>query len=143
MLDGHRRNNGNAESCSYHTKDAAELAALKNNVGLEAGAAAGGYRRFTEAVTVAQEQKRVVSQFPKRDRAAFCETVTPGQYGVKLFCGERKRLELVTLGVNGQRNEGNVRCAGAKALQKQGCNFLDDGNARFGILLGKAGQNRR
>ena len=59
LLDRHFRNDGNAHSRSHHAEKAAELAALKNNLRMKAGAIAGGYGVIAEAMAVAEQEERL------------------------------------------------------------------------------------
>src|SRR5215471_278353 len=58
-LQRHLRNNGDTHAGRNHAQDAAELAALKNDLRQYAGAFADVDSGIAEAVIVAQEQKRL------------------------------------------------------------------------------------
>src|SRR5258708_35428714 len=84
-LDRHCRDNRNTEPGAHHTQNAAELTALKNDIGLQPGPAARRHRRFAEAMAIAQKEKRLISQLAKRNRAAPCERMLLGEHRIQLF----------------------------------------------------------
>ncbi len=57
-LNGHFRNDGNAHPRADHAEEAAELAALENNLRMEPRAVTGGDGGIAETVAVAQKQKK-------------------------------------------------------------------------------------
>src|SRR5216683_870065 len=59
FLKGHRRNNRHSETRAHHTQDAAELAAFKNDLWLKPSAFARRHRRFAEAMTITEQEKRI------------------------------------------------------------------------------------
>src|SRR5215471_11219683 len=61
-LQSHLRHDRNSQTCADHCQYAAELAALKHHPGDDTGALAGGKRRLTKAVIIAQEQERFIPQ---------------------------------------------------------------------------------
>ena len=70
FLEGHFRNDGNTHARADHAKQAAELAAFKNDLRMEACAVAGGNGGIAEAVAVAQEQERFGAKVFERKRPA-------------------------------------------------------------------------
>src|SRR5580698_391397 len=58
FLDGHFRDDGHAHSGAHHAEDAAELSALKDDLGIEARAIASGHCGVAEAVTITQQEER-------------------------------------------------------------------------------------
>jgi hypothetical protein len=57
LFDGHFRNDGDAHTGADHAEKAAELATLKNNLGMKARAIAGGDGGVAKAVAVAEKQE--------------------------------------------------------------------------------------
>ena len=70
FVDGHFRNDGDAHTRSHHAEKAAELAALKNNLRVQAGSVARCDGRIAEAVAIAQQQKGLGAQVFQREGAA-------------------------------------------------------------------------
>jgi len=54
LVDSHLRNYGDTHSGAYHACQTTELATFKNNLGMKAGAIAGGDGGLTKAVAVAE-----------------------------------------------------------------------------------------
>lgn len=78
FLDGHLRNDGDSHAGSHHTKKAAELAALKNNLRVEAGAVARRDGGIAETVAIAEQKKGLRAQVFERQRASLCQFVARG-----------------------------------------------------------------
>ena len=55
LFDGHFGNDGDSHACAYHAEQTAELAAFENDLGMEAGAVAGGNGGIAEAMAVSQQ----------------------------------------------------------------------------------------
>src|SRR5690242_256708 len=62
LLQSHFRNNGNSQTCSDHSHDAAELAAFEYHLGQDAGPLADFNGGFAEAVIVTEQQEGLFAQ---------------------------------------------------------------------------------
>ena len=67
FLDGHFRDDGNAHAGGDHAQDAAELAALENDLWIQTGAVAGGDGGVAETVAIAEQQERLLAQIFQRE----------------------------------------------------------------------------
>ena len=70
FLDGHFWNDGNAHACADHAEEAAELAALENDLRMKTGAIASGDGGITKTMAVAEEQERFGAKIFQRKIAA-------------------------------------------------------------------------
>ena len=95
FLDGHFGDDRNAHSGANHAEDAAELATLENDLRIEAGTIARGYRGVAKAVTIAQQQERLLAEILERKRTAAGERVLSWKRGEEAFGEEWKGVELV------------------------------------------------
>jgi len=141
FLDGHLGNDGNAHSCADHAEDAAELAALKNDLWMEASAVTGGHGGVAKAVAVAQKKERLLAKILEGERTAARERVSPGKRGKEAFGEEREGFELVA--ADGQRQNGHVDGAGAQAIEQHRRDFFDDGELRLRELAREGSELRR
>ena len=114
FLDGHFGNDGDAHAGAHHVQEAGELTALENNLRIDAGAAAGGYRGVAKAVAIAQEQKRIGAEIVEGKRAAGGELVIGRERGEKPLGEQWRGFEFAA--AHGQGENGEVENAGAKAI---------------------------
>jgi hypothetical protein len=141
LFDSHLGNNGDADACANHAEDAAELAALEDNLRIHPGAVARGNGGVTEAVTVAKEQEWFLAEILQGDGAPIRERVLVRKRGEQAFGEERNGVELVA--ANGQSEEGDIHGAGAEALQQDGSDFFDDSDLDLRKLAHEEGEMRR
>ena len=73
FLDGHFGDDRNAHSGANHAEDAAELATLENDLRIEAGTIARGDGGVAKAVTIAQQQERLLAEILERERTTAGE----------------------------------------------------------------------
>jgi len=85
FLDGHFGDDGNAHARANHTEQAAELAALENDLRMETRAIAGGNGGVTETVAVTQEQERFRAEILEGKRRARVELMFFGERGEEPF----------------------------------------------------------
>src|SRR5712692_5608395 len=90
LLKGHRRDNRHSQTRTHHAQNAAELAAFKNDLWLQPGAFARRHGRFAEAMTVTQQEKRIVVQISKKNGAALCQRMLSRQHRIEFFLGQRE-----------------------------------------------------
>ena len=95
FVDGHFRHDGDAHAGSHHAEEAAELAALKYNLRVEAGTVARRDGGIAEAVAVAQKQKGLGAKVFERERPALGEFVAWRQRGEEALREQRKCFEFV------------------------------------------------
>src|SRR6202030_187561 len=123
LLDGHFGNDGDAHAGAHHVQEAGELAALENDLWIDASAAAGGYRGVAKAVAIAQEQKRVGAEIGERKRAAGGELVTGRERGEEALGEQGSGFEFAA--AHRQSEDGEVQSAGAEAIEEDGRDFLE------------------
>ena len=122
LFDSHFRNDGDAHSGADHAEKAAELAALKNNLWMQAGSIARRDGGIAEAVAVAQEKKGLGAQVLESKRATLGEFVADGQRGKEALREQRKAFEFVA--ANRQREYGEVHFAGAQLVEQDRRNLF-------------------
>ncbi len=96
LVYSHLGNDGDAHTGAHHTEDAAELAALENNLGIEAGAIACGDGRVPETVSIAEKEKGFGTEILERERIVATESVLFGESGEKMLGEKRKDFKLVS-----------------------------------------------
>jgi hypothetical protein len=94
LVYGHLGDDGDAHTGAHHAEDAAELAALENNLGVEAGAVACSDGRVPEAVSIPEKKERFGAEILERKRTMASEFVVFGESGEKTLGEERKGFEL-------------------------------------------------
>jgi hypothetical protein len=110
-------------------------------LGIDAGAAAGGYSSVAKAVAIAQEQEGVGAEISQRKRAASGELVIGRERGKKAFGEQWRGFEFAA--AHGQGENGEVENAGAKAIEKNGRDFLEDPQLGLREFAGKGSEARR
>jgi hypothetical protein len=95
LVYGHLGDDGDAHTGAYHAEDAAELAALENNLGIEPGAIACSDGRVPEAVSIPEKKERFGAEILERKRTVASEFVVFGESGEKTLGEERKGFKLV------------------------------------------------
>jgi hypothetical protein len=130
FLDGHFGNNGNAHACANHAEQAAELAAFENDLWMETRAVAGSNGGIAETVAVAQEQKRLGAEILEGKRRARVELVFLGERSEEPLGQQRNRIEFVA--TDGERQDGDVDCAGSKTVEKNWRNLFDHSQSNLG-----------
>ena len=141
FLDGHFRNDGNAHARSDHTEKTAELAAFENDLRMETRAVAGGNGGIAETVTVAQEQEGFGAEIFEGERLTRGEFVFLGEHSEEPFGQQRKNIEFVA--TDGKRQDGDVNGACSQTVEKDGCNFLDDGEPNLVEFAREGSKARR
>jgi hypothetical protein len=141
FLDGHFGNDGDAHAGANHAEDAAELAALEDDLRINPCAVASGNGGVTEAVPVAKEQEGFLAQNFQGDGAPIRERVLLRKRREQAFGEKRKGVELVP--ANGQGEEGDIHSAGAKTFQQYGSDFFDDSDLRLRKLAREKCEMRR
>jgi hypothetical protein len=141
FLDGHFRNDGNAHARADHTEKTAELAAFENDLRMETRAVAGGNGGIAEAVAVAQEQEGFGAEIFEGERLTGGEFVFLGEYSEEPLGQQRKSIEFVA--TDGKRKDGDVNGSRSQTVEKDGCNFLHDGEPNLGELAREASKARR
>src|SRR5260370_986885 len=153
FLKGHRRNNRHSETRAHHTQDAAELAAFKNDLWLKPSAFARRHSRFAEAMTITEQEKRIVVSLGElhgdpflllRDGHCFRETAVAAckrarlQPKIVFESGQFSSiLSMVSAGLG-------VSIIPAMALEKRrGCCFVALGDERAARTIGSVTLNGR
>jgi hypothetical protein len=95
LVYGHLGDDGDAHTGAHHAEDAAELAALENNLGIEPGAIACSDGRVPEAVSIPEKKERFGAEILERKRTVASEFVVFGESGEKTLGEERKGFKLV------------------------------------------------
>ena len=85
VLQRHLRNNRNSQSGPHHAQDAAELSRLKDDARQKPGPFAYLHGGLAEAMIVAQEQKRLFTQFIQQQGALFGKAVVFRKDGKQPF----------------------------------------------------------
>jgi len=141
LVDRHFRNDGDAHSRSHHAEKAAELAALKNNLRMEAGAVARRDGGVAEAVAVAKQQKGLGAEVFQRESAALGQFVVPRQRGKERLREQRERFEFMA--ANGQSEDGQIDFAGTQEIEEGWRDFFDDGQLDLRIFSRKSRETLR
>ena len=141
FLDGHFRDDGYTHAGADHAENAAELAALENDLRIQTGAVAGGNGGVAEAVAVAQEQEWLFAKIFEVQGTASGESVLFRKRGEEAFGKKREGIELVA--ADGQGENGDIDGAGAKTVEQHRSNFFDHGDARLRELARKGREPRR
>ena len=84
-FDGHLGNNGYAQARADHTDEAAELAAFKRDLRMNAGAGAGRDGCVAEAVAVTKQEKWLRAEILEEDRGPFGQAMMLGDNYEKAF----------------------------------------------------------
>ena len=95
LVYGHLGDDGDAHTGAHHAEDAAELAALENDLGIEAGAIAGSDGSIPEAVSVPEKKKRFGAEIFERKRTTPASLWFFGESGEKTLGEKRKGFKLV------------------------------------------------
>ena len=140
IVDGHFRNDGNAEAGGDHAEQAAELAAFEGDLRMQARAIAGGEGVFAEAVAVAKKEEGFRAKILQGKATLARELVRFRKSGEERFREDGKGFKFVA--ANGQSQQREIDGCGAKAVQKHRSDFFHDRNTRLGKFSGKAGQVR-
>ena len=141
LFDGHFRNDRHAHARADHAEDAAELAALENNLRVEPRAIASGNGGIAKTVAISQQKERFLAKVLEGESTAPREWVFLGKRGKEAFGQERKRVELVA--ADWQREDGDVNRGGAEALKQHGGDFFDDRELRLRELPREGSELRR
>jgi hypothetical protein len=130
FVDSHFRDNGDAHMRANHREETGKVATLKNDAWVKASAVAGSDGSFAEAVSIAEEKKRVEAQIGEAKRGSTRELVLFGERGEEALGKEGGRFEVVA--TNGQSQNGEIDGAGAKTVEQDGSDFLSDGELDLG-----------
>jgi hypothetical protein len=141
FVDGHFGDDGDAHACSDHAEQAAELSTFESDLRMEACAVAGGEGVFTEAVAVAEKKEGLIAQIFQRDGALAGELVIFWKSGEERLGDDWKSFKFVA--ANGESEKREIDGGGAKALEKDRRDFLDDGDLGLREFSGKIGEMLR
>lgn len=141
LLHGHFWNDGHAHSRADHAQNAAELAALENNLRMQARAIACRDGGIPETMAVAQEKKRFRSKILKRERAAVGERMLFRERSEKALGEKRETVELLT--ADGQGQNGDIHFARADTFEERRRNVFDHAELRLRKLAREKRQPRR
>jgi hypothetical protein len=108
---------------------------------METRAVAGGNGGIAEAVAVAHEQEGFGAEIFEGERLAGGEFVFLGEYSEEPLGQQRKSIEFVA--TDGKRKDGDVNGSRSQTVEKDGCNFLHDGEPNLGELAREASKARR
>jgi len=92
-------------------------------------------------MSIAEQEERFFANVFQRNGPAPRELVLLREYSEKRLGKKRNGFEFVA--ANGKGENGNVHAAGAKAIQKYGGDFLDDGELHLGKFSGEGGEHAR
>ena len=124
FVGGHLGHDRNTHAGSHHAEQAAELAAFKHNLRMEARAIAGRQSIFAKAVAVSQEEEGLRTEVSQGESRQPREAVIFGNGSEQGFREYRKRLEL--LAADGKSEKGEIYGRGANAFKENGSDFLND-----------------
>jgi hypothetical protein len=141
LFDGHFWNNRNPHAGPNHAEDAAELAALEDDLWIDSRPVACGNGGVTEAMAVPKKQEWFLVEILQRNGAPIRECMLGRERGEQPFGEERKGVELVA--AYGQRQQGDIHSTGAEALQKYGSDFFHHSDLDLGELPREQGEMRR
>src|SRR5712671_5070469 len=95
LVYGHLGDDGDAHTGAHHAEDAAELAALENNLGIEPGAIACGDGRVPETMSIAEKKERLGTEILERERIMATQFVLLGESREKMLGEEWEDFKLV------------------------------------------------
>ncbi len=141
FVDGHFRDDRDPHVRTDHGEETGKVAAFKNDARVEAGAVAGGNGGFAEAVSIAEEKKRVETQIGEANRGSTGEFVMFGESGEKAFGEDGEGFEVVA--ADGQRENGKIDGAATETVEQDGSDFLGDGELHLGKFAGEGSEKWR
>lgn len=93
-IDGHFRDERDANSGGNHSEKAAELVALKSDVWCNARLGTGGEAEVAKAVSVAQHDERFASEVLERDGAGSGVGVILRHHGEQRFGADGEQFQI-------------------------------------------------
>ena len=140
FVDGHFGDERDSHARADHGEETGEMAAFEDDARIETRAIAGGHGGFAETVAVAEEEEGIEAEIGELQGRAAGELMFFGECGEEALGEERMGIEFVA--ADGQGENGDVHGAGAEAIEKNGSDFLGDGEMHLGIFAGEGGKAR-
>ena len=140
-IESHLRHQRDTHTGSDKSKQTGELSTFENNLGGDARSIAGSQGVFPEAVSIAEEQERLLAYVTEGNGGASRENMFFGKSGEQWFREERQHVEFVS--ANGQGEYSYVDSAGSEAFEKNGGNFFNHRDGGFREASGERRKNRR